>query len=365
MQAILGQLTAIETLGSAIENGRVHHAWIFHGPLGVGKFSTAIDFAKLLLEPNPERDLAGNISVDPNSRISKMVAEQTHPDLHIIRKELALDSTVAALRTRKLSSIPIDLLREHMIGGTTTDDKQHEPIVYHTPSMNHAKVFIIDEAELLAPIGQNAILKTLEEPAVRTYIILITTQIDRLLPTIRSRCQRVGFVPLNENDMQTWLKRQTFDDDLSDYAVQWLLSFAEGSPGLFELAIRDDLYHWHQQLLPVVRALSAGKFNADAAAIFNQLADDYATAWVKKNPNSSKDVANKDGAQRVLMLLSTYARQGLQHSLNSETADPELWLKRIDAIRACEKLIFTNVNQKMAMENLAAQWTNVGLAVNV
>ena len=64
--------------------------------------------------------------------------------------------------------------------------------------MGRGKVFVVEQAELMKPAAQNALLKTLEEPAGRTLIILLTDQPDALLPTIRSRCQSVRFAPLDE-----------------------------------------------------------------------------------------------------------------------------------------------------------------------
>ena len=188
MHRILGQERAIDTLLTALGSGRVHHGWIFSGPLGVGKFTTAVEFARLLLDPHAAPNLAGEIEADPEGETSRLIDAGTHPDLHVIRKELALFSDNPQLRARKLSNIPIDVLRERMIGGKTSDDRPHVAVAYRKPAQGHGKVFIIDEAELIDVYGQNALLKTLEEPPPATYIFLITSRPERLLPTIRSRC---------------------------------------------------------------------------------------------------------------------------------------------------------------------------------
>src|SRR5690606_4650358 len=118
-----------------------------------------------------------------------------HPDLHVVTKELARYSEDRSTRERKLTQIPVDVLRTELI----------EP-VYRAAQMGHGKVFIVDEAELLNDAGQNAMLKTLEEPPAGTTIILVTSIQDRLLPTIRSRCQRVAFVPLPDSVVSRWLQ---------------------------------------------------------------------------------------------------------------------------------------------------------------
>lgn len=362
LDRILGQSRAIGTLQSALNAGKVHHAWIFHGPVGVGKFTTALEFAKVLLDPDATTDLAGNISSDPASRVASLVDRDAHPDLHIIRKEMALDSSVAELRGKKLTNIPVDLLRELMIGGVTADGKYHDAAAFLTPKLGHGKVFIIDEAELLAHgqnEAQNALLKTLEEPPANTHIILVTTQEDRLLPTIRSRCQRVGFLPLDANAMDAWLQREVKREGsplagLSKEALNWVLEFGTGSPGLALMAARDDLVNWRQQLVPMLRELDQGAFPADLGETLGKLTDDFATDWVKQHENASKDLANKDGAARVFMLLGAHARNRLHQSVE-RGEDPERWLSAIDRIREAEWELNSNVNLKLVMENLVAQ----------
>ena len=88
-----------------------------------------------------------------------------------------------------------------MIGGRTSDGKQHDSSAYKTPVSGDKKGFIIDEAELLDESGQNALLKTLEEPPLGTFIILVTSRDDALLQTIKSRCQLVYFSPLSNQKL--------------------------------------------------------------------------------------------------------------------------------------------------------------------
>ncbi|MEE8460420.1 MAG: hypothetical protein V3S08_11120, partial [Phycisphaerales bacterium] len=85
MKKILGQGKAVETLLGSLRSGRFAHAWIFAGPRGVGKFMTAIELARILLDP----DAAGDGAVDPASETSRMIDAGVHPDLHVVRKELA------------------------------------------------------------------------------------------------------------------------------------------------------------------------------------------------------------------------------------------------------------------------------------
>ncbi len=130
MNEIIGQDRAIASLAAASAGNRRHHALIFSGPRGVGKFTSAVNYASSLLK----------------------IPEGEHfrfADLHIIKKEDVAWSQNPSLQKKKQTNIPLDLLREKMIGGKTSDDKICGAPVFMTPSVGSEKVFIIDEAELI------------------------------------------------------------------------------------------------------------------------------------------------------------------------------------------------------------------------
>ncbi len=362
MVSILGQSRALETLTAALRSGRFQHAWIFFGPRGVGKFTTAIELAKVLLDPQAQRDGAGSIAADPASEVSRRIESGTHPDLHVIRKELAVYSDDPELRKKKLMNIPFDVLREHMIGGQTST-RYYEPAVFKTPVLGHGKVFIIDEAELLQSTSdetQNALLKTLEEPPPRTYIFLITNQPQRLLPTIRSRCQHVQFVPLDQEAMTVWFERARLDLDQAEQT--WVEQFCEGSPGLAQLAGEYGFHHWQRVLDPMLGELEAGAFPAAMGSTLAELIEAYAGAWVKAHENASKDSANKQGARHLLSILAAHARRKLAARIDRDE-DPARWLAVIDLLRQAEEQLDSNVNRKLLLENLVVQWAQIPAGV--
>lgn len=352
MHRILGQDRALEVLRSALRSRRIHHAWLFSGPTGVGKHTAAVEFARILLDAEAQPTLTGDIESDPDSSSSREIDAGTHPDLHLIHKELALESDNPLLRKRKLMNIPLDLLRERMLGGYS-GDRYHEAAAYRTPVRGHAKVFIIDEAELLDQYSQNALLKTLEEPPPATYIILITSRLERLLPTIRSRCQHVHFTPLDDAAMQTWTQRAELDAPPKER--RWIEQFADGSPGVALLAADYGLYQWHEAMQPLFAELDRGRFPASMGETMASLIDAFAVAWVKKHKNASKDAANKHGTRLMLSMLAAHARQRLRESCKSGTCCDE-WIELADLLRAAEIQLYTNVNMKMLLENLAVQW---------
>jgi DNA polymerase-3 subunit delta' len=351
MERILGHEQAIRIIVGARECGRMHHAWIFSGPRGVGKFTTAIALARLLLQEGAapaERD-----------RIGRLIDAGTHPDLHVILKELARYSPDSRIRERKLTNIPIDVLRERMIGGVS-GGRYHEPAVFKTPVLGRAKVFIIDEAELLEEDAQDLMLKTLEEPPPRTYVFLITTRPHMLRPTVHSRCQNVRFGRLEERDMDRWLEACGLEPQGAER--DWVKRFAAGSPGAAQLAITAGLFRWSTSLDPLLRRLEAGEFPLELGETMADLVDGYAKDRVKGDENASKELANKEGARHLFTVLADGLRRRLEERLEAGDDTAEL-VEAIELLASAERQIDANVNLKPVLENLAAQmWSRAAAA---
>ncbi|MHC4948299.1 MAG: DNA polymerase III subunit [Planctomycetota bacterium] len=356
MDRILGQPHAIAQLGAALRAGRIHHAWILSGPRGVGKCTTALAVARILLDPDAAPGPDGTPASDPAGETGRLVDAGTHPDLHVVRKELALYSDNPQLRGRKLMNIPLDLLRERMLGGQTGDGRAHDAIAYRSAIRGHGKVFIIDEAELLDEWGQNALLKTLEEPPPATYLFLVTSRPERLLPTVRSRCQHVRFQRLDPAAMTRWL--ETCGLDVGPDERAWLTAFADGAPGMAQLAAEYGFHRWQQALQPDLDELDAGRYPADMGDRLAELVETFAAAWVKGHANASKDAANKDATGHLLTLLGAHVRARFAAACRAGE-DPRPALEVIDLLAEAEAQLAANVNLKLALENLVVQWAAV------
>lgn len=357
LSEVVGHESARRVLNAAIASGRVHHAWIFHGPPGVGKLTTARAFAAALLDPTTGPGLmAGGAEFEPDaaSPVQKLVRAGTHPDLHVIAKELAAVSRKPLVRDSKQTNIAKDVLEEFLL-----EPAAKTRVLTGDSAMG--KAFIVDEAELLDPRGQNSMLKTLEEPPAGTVIILVTSNEDRLLPTIRSRCQRVSFGPLDAGEMARWIKQSELDLDAARRA--WLIEFASGSPGMAMLAVRNDLYRWHEAISPMLETLDRGGFPGEMGSVMAKLVIERAEADIKANPDASKDGANKVWARRMLSFLGDHYRSQVRATAAeragkaSGSSDGALSrrLNAIDAIHAAEGHLASNVNMVMLFENLAAQ----------
>ncbi len=347
MDRIVGQSHAIELLQASLAGGRLHHAYVFHGPTGVGKFTTARAFAKVLLCHDAQPDLTGRIAACESCEACRLFEAGTHPDLHIVTKELARYSDDRTIRDRKLLTIPLQVLRSELI----------EPVNL-APRAGKRKLFIVDEAELLAPQGQNALLKTLEEPPPGTHLILVTSSEDKLLMTIRSRCQRIAFTVLDDEQVRAWLTEYVD----ADAPLDWFVRYAAGSIGQAKLAIDYDLAAWGKAVDPALDNLAKGNYPTDLGATLAGLINGFAEQWVADHDNASKEAANKQAAGLMWKLIGQWAHRNIvKISERCDPADPvaaeralEPYLGVIDSLREAESEMAANVNMGLVTDHLVS-----------
>ena len=356
---LLGQPGAVRAFSAALSRDRAHHAWILHGPMGTGKMLAARTFAGLVLDPDSNSDQRATFAAPRGTDEARLLDAGTHPDFTVIRKELSRHSANRELRERKQLNIPLDLLRETLLGGTDSEGRHHDSAAFRTPVRGHGKVFVIDEAELLEADAQNALLKTLEEPPPRTYLLLLTTRLDRLLPTIRSRCQQVAFGPLDRGSMQAWLEAGGLAATGAER--EWLLRFAEGSPGAAVAGERRGLHAWWSEFQKGFTDMDRGRLPGDLAERMHERANELAESIVKENEYASKEAANRLGMSMIARLCGLHLRERLRGACD-QGAGPD-----IAAALACtvsigrfEENVRANVNAKLALAALVAEWTDAG-----
>lgn len=344
LAGLLGQERAAGILMDSLRADRVHHAWIFHGPAGVGKCTAAAAFASLLLDPTTKAGLSGEIAPDPESNTQQMLRAGTHPDLHYVVKELASYSRLDSVRNSKQKVIGTDMTMEFLI----------EPLMRtgRAPAGARAtKVAIVDEADLMSPEAQNRMLKTLEEPGVGVVLILVTSAEDQLLPTIRSRCQRVYFGPLGRVELDRWIARRGLD--LPPDELSWLREFAAGSPGALLKAHEAGLFGWWARLGPMLEASARGEHVAALGPTMAELSEAHAKRVVGEHENASKESANRAGMELILRIVAHWARQRLRSRIGGGV--DAVALRTTDLIRAAERESDANVNMVFVFEKLSAE----------
>lgn|GEM_PF-55277 len=198
-EEVVGQSHVTKTLANAIESGRVGHAYLFSGPRGVGKTTTARLLAKSLNCPNAKGAVACN-----KCDVCKEITNGT--SLDVIEIDAASNRGIDEIRN----------LREN---------------VKYAPAGGKYKVYVVDEVHMLTDAAFNALLKTLEEPPVHVKFILATTAPLKVPETILSRCQRFEFVRIASDSIFTRIKDISLKEgfEVADEVLRMLSRRANGS----------------------------------------------------------------------------------------------------------------------------------------
>ena len=264
-ESVVGQQHIVSTLEHAITEGRLSHAYLFCGPRGTGKTTMARILAKALLCRNAEAARAEGASgcmPDGTCEECELIAEGNHPDVY------ELD---AASRTG------VDNVREEIINS-----------VNFAPVRGKYKIYIIDEVHMLTTAAFNALLKTLEEPPAHVIFVLCTTDPQKILETILSRCQRFDFHRIGNEDIEHRLayvcEQEGFDYD--DEALAIVARHAKGG-------MRDAL-----STLEQLSVFGNGAVHADdARSLLGEVSDQILGEFARAI--ASRDVAELYGLIRA------------------------------------------------------------------
>jgi DNA polymerase-3 subunit gamma/tau len=317
---LVGQDHVVRTLGNAIDLGRIAHAYLFVGPRGTGKTTSARLFAKSLnWEKGP------SLEVPHDSEIGQAIMDGRCLD--VIEIDGASNNSVEQVRDLR-------------------DECQY------APSQCRFKIYVIDEVHMLSQQAFNALLKTLEEPPPHVKFVFATTESHKVLPTIVSRCQRFEFrsipVPLILQKLKEICEAEGID--VEDNALQAIARMAMG--GMRDAqSILDQLISFcgktiqQSDVLEVYGLASAQKISDLETAVFE---GDYDTIL------KITDEFSENGLDfyRALLDLSDQFRTSLVESLKptEKTGNSEAIARILDELREGETLVRSGLSEKANFE---------------
>ena len=207
-QDIIGNEDAKEYFIKALAKDHLSHSYIFEGPYGVGKKTFARKLAKAILCENRDEAKACD-----RCQSCHMVEAGTHPDIITIEKDT---------KVTKVDNIRENIVREMEI----------------KPYQSSYKIIIVNAADTINIQGQNAMLKTIEEPPKYGIVILVCENLASMLPTIKSRCITVRFNALSKEKMNAYLQ----DKGIGEGERQVYAKLSEGSIGVINDILQDENY---------------------------------------------------------------------------------------------------------------------------
>lgn len=305
----------MEMFRRAVRRGRLSHGFLFHGEDGIGKRTFARMLAQCLFcsrIEDDELDACGECSS------CRQMQAGSHPDL------------LEVGCPKGKSIIPIELIAGHR-GNRGREGLCHD--IALRPMCGDRRIAIIDDADRFNDESGNALLKTLEEPPDYATLILISSDLDQMLPTIRSRCQHVRFSPLTDDDIAAILLSEGLVDSADEAAT--IAAMSDGS-----LATASQL------LQPELRSLRKLIHDTLARGDFNTA--DTATAVMEAVEACGDTAAQRVAVHWVVRFCLDYYRQQLRGSRQSlETVG-----RLIDRSSEATQHVEANVQVSLCVQSL-------------
>ncbi|MCM1323900.1 MAG: DNA polymerase III subunit delta' [Acetobacter sp.] len=228
---LIGHDEEVRLFLSAFNSGALHHGWLITGDEGIGKATLAYKIARFLLSAEEGKEYnALDVAVD--SPIFAQVAQKSHPDFKVLERDFTETDKKKLIKAIKQGEDTGEEMRQGLKRSAVikVEDVRDVVTFLSKKSFNdNWRVVIVDSADDLNISSANALLKILEEPPLKSILLLISHNPGKLLPTIRSRCARLALKPLKETEVASLLRR--YQPDLKEAEVQGLAKISAGSIG--------------------------------------------------------------------------------------------------------------------------------------
>ncbi len=337
-ETLIGQDTIAKTLSNSIKRGQLAHAYLFCGPRGVGKTTTARIFAKMINCSNPGPDM------EPCGECESCVSFKEGRSYCIHELDAASNNSVEDIKALM--------------------DQVQVP-----PQVGKYSVYIIDEVHMLSAAAFNAFLKTLEEPPAHAIFILATTEKHKILPTILSRCQTYDFNRISVHDTVRYLKEIAAKEgvDADEESLHVIATKADG-------AMRDALTIFDQSVAfcgnvlrkdDVIRNLGVLDYEYSFKMVDDFLSGNYADAFLAfdeiltKGFNALHFVASLSSHLRDLVVAKTGGLESLldmpdsmkqRYAQQASKCSVQFLFDALGITTACESTYKSAVNPRLHIE---------------
>lgn len=310
---------------------RMPHALLLHGRAGIGKYDFARSFSQALLCSNKNEQ---GLACEKCSSCS-WFNDNSHPDFRLLSPEQETDSeeeVVSIKKTKKKTQISVAQIRELSGFLSLTSHRS-----------NGLRIVLIHPAEALNIASANALLKMLEEPAEGVVFILVAHQLQRLLPTIISRCQKINMPIPDETQALAWLSEQGVQN------AKQQLAYLDGSP----IKVFNEQLQFNQ-LTEIWRLLALGHKLEPHLAASTLIANSVETGIIAVQKWIYDIVAMRLGHQTRYHTQHTSTLQALAEKVNlSRLFDLQ---KKTDELR---RLALHPLNHELQMESLLLEYTRI------